>query len=211
MKTKIAGFALMGVLAMMVIPSNVSVDSSNPTLYGAATMVIKDAAGQELLSQIVHNRVVNEGENFLTWQTFYNATSPTDGERIGAICISDDAVTTGIANYENHNATGFDTRNTLTLNSGNCKTDLTNMTSVSTAIIQPAAFDAPTNLANGETIRSIGICQADTGSGTYNACVNGNAADTGILFAFIDTNDVTLNSGETVDITYTFDITSPSD
>jgi len=63
-----------------------------------------------------------------------------------------------------------------------------------------------TNCADNDTITGIAICQNDT---TDNTDFN-NCATEGIMFAVVDISDVTLATSETVDITYTFDITSPS-
>ena len=203
MKTKIAGFALMGVLAMMVIPGSMSEHENDLTFYGAATMVQKDALGQEVFSQTVHNQVVDTGEEFLLDNVFQDGNTATaDNEQIGAICISN-AGTITVAEAET--ATDFDGDNALT--EANCKEDTTVTTSGGQAVIQPAAFTCgETNCTNGDTITGIAICQNDaTDDNDYTNC-----ATEGILFAVVDTTDTTLAASETVTITYTFDITSGS-
>jgi hypothetical protein len=202
MKTKIAGFALMGVLAMMVIPGSMGEHENDLTFYGAATMIQKDALGQEVFSQTVHNQVVNTGEEFLLDNVFQDGnTAIADNEQIGAICIS----TGTIAVAEAETAADFDGDNGLT--EANCKEDTTVTTSGGTAVIQPAAFTCgETNCSNGDTITGIAICQNDaTDDNDY-----ANCATEGIMFAVVDTTDTTLAASETVTITYTFDITSGS-
>lgn len=202
MKTKIAGFALMGVLAMMVIPGSMASPDNDLTFYGAATMVQKDAFGQEVFSQVVHNQVVNSGEEFLLDQTFQDGTTSADDVQIGSICISN-AGTITVAEIET--AADFDGDNGLT--ETNCKEDTTVTTSGGTAVIGALQFTCgETNCTDGDTITGIGICQNDTTDDTDFA----DCATEGILFAVIDTTDTTLATSETVDITYTFDITSGS-
>jgi len=202
MKTKIAGFALMGVLAMMVIPGSMGSVQNDLTFYGAATMVQKDANGQEVFSQTVHNRVVDSGEDFLLDQTFQDGTTSADDVQIGSICISD-AGTITVA--ETETAADFDGDNGIT--ETNCKEDTTVTTSGGTAVIGALQFTCGgTNCANDDTITGIAICQNDTTDDTdFNNC-----GTEGIMFAVVDTTDTTLAASETVDITYTFDITSAS-
>ena len=201
MKTKIAGFALMGVLAMMVIPGSMGSYENDLTFYGAATMVQKDANGQEIFSQVVHNQVVDTGEEFLLDQTFQDGTTSADNVQIGSICISDGTITVG----ETQTAANFDTANGIT--ETNCKEDTTVTTSGGTAVIGALQFTCGgTNCADNDTITGIAICQNDADDdGDFNNC-----ATEGIMFAVVDTTDTTLAASETVDITYTFDITSAS-
>ena len=82
----------MGILAMMVIPSNIGAQQSGPDFYGAATISQSDADGQELFSQTVHNRIVDTGEVFILDQTFQKSgdTDVANAGQIGSICISSD-------------------------------------------------------------------------------------------------------------------------
>jgi len=204
MKTKIAGFALMGVLAMMIIPGNLDTTESEFAFYGAATMVQKDAFGQEIFSQTVHNRVVDSGEEFLLDAVFQDGgVDVADNVQIGSICISD-AASPVIA--EGEAASDFDGDNGMT--ETNCMEDTTVTTSGGTAVIGPLQFTCGgTNCADDDVITMIGICQNDASDdGDFNNC-----ATEGILFALIDVTDTTLATSETVDITYTFDISSSGD
>ena len=72
------------------------------------------------------------------------------------------------------------------------------------AVIGPITFTAGTNLPVDAIIDGIGICPGEVGSNTNFA----SCATAGILFAFVETSNVQLGTAETVDITYTFDITS---
>lgn len=182
-----------------VIPFDFEKNDFDQKFYGFATIEKLDVNGNNVFTQQVHNRLVDTGETFLLQQTFQDSTSASDNTQIGAICVSDEAITVA----ETVTAATFDSGNGVTEN--NCKEDTTVTISSQTAQVGPLTFQAGSiNVANGDVIRSIGICQNDvTDDGDFNDC-----ATEGILFSVIDTSDVTLNSGETVQITYTFDITS---
>ena len=71
---------------------------------------------------------------------------------------------------------------------------------------QVFTFSAGVNLADAETITAVGICQNNSGGDNdFTDC-----ATAGVLFAVVDISDVTLALGETAQITYTFDMSSPA-
>ena len=74
------------------------------------------------------------------------------------------------------------------------------------ATIGPLTFDAPTHVGASDTITGFGICQATTTP--YADCEEGQGASAGEIFSVINSADRTLETSETVDITYTFDISS---
>lgn len=192
-----------GIFAMMVIPGNFDTAQGEHTFYGALTVVKTDSMGNPVFSQTVHNQLVNTGEDFILDQVFQDGnTANADNVQIGAICVSDAASPT-IA--ETETASSFDTANGLT--TPNCKEDTTVTTTSSVATIGPLTFAAGnTNVPDGTTVTAIGICQNDvTDDNDFTDC-----ATEGILFAVVDVTNTQLNTGETVDITYTFDITSAS-
>jgi len=198
------GIALMAVFAIMVIPSQISADDGKIAYYGMGTLVKNDSFGNEVFAQTVHNRVVNTGETFLINQSFQDAVaSAADNASIASICVTEAA---GFTPAEGDAAAAFDTATTIA--TGNeCKEDTAvDVSSQGTAVIGPLTFNTSNLDAAGETITGIGICQAQVASDAdFGAC-----ATAGILFAEVDTTDVTLATGETVQITYTFDITSAS-
>ncbi|MEW6043147.1 MAG: hypothetical protein AB1608_02685 [Thermoproteota archaeon] len=203
---KIVGLAALGLLALLVLPVNSETNNDDLKLYGYATMVLHDAAGNEMFLQVLHNQLVNDGETMLLNQTFYDNSAgdqTTDNLQIGSICI-----TNGMGSVnETDTAASFNSTNTLGGNF-NCKFDQVDITTTQgKAVIAPAAFQADgVNIVNGQTIRGIGICTA-AGAADFPDC---NRASFSKLFAEVNTSDVTLNTGETVTITYTFDLTSPS-
>jgi hypothetical protein len=196
------GIALMAIFAVMVIPAQGSSENGRPTYYGMGTIVLNDSFGNEVFSQTLHNRVVNTGESFIIAQTFQNGTSSVaDTNAIGSICVTEAA---GFTPAEGDDAATFDTNTTI--GTGNeCKEDTTVTESTQgQAVIGPLTFAVSNLDAAGETITGIGVCQATTANDND----FGTCASNGLLFAEVDTTDVTLNTGETVQITYTFDITS---
>lgn len=209
---KYIGIGLLGVFAIMMLPAQSQTGLSGPTFYGVGTFALHDASGNEVFSQTIHNRLVNQGEVFVIDQVFDDGTaSVADAGTIGSICLSlDSSFTSNLA--EGLTASSFDTNDGITSNS-NCKQDTVGGVADAgdgTAVVAPSAFGTSNVNAAGNTITGIGVCQAETGDDNdFANCATGGPS-TGILFAAIDTSDVTLNSGETVTISYTFDITSAS-
>ena len=196
------GLGLMSVFAMMIIPGNFDSVNNELTFYGMGTITQFDKDGNEIFSQSVHNQVVNTGEDFLLDQTFQDGVTGADNVQIGSICIGDQGKVT-VA--ETETAADFDGDNGIT--EANCKEDTTVTTTGSIATVNPATFTCGgTNCANGDTITGFAVCQNDaTDDLDFTDC-----ATEGIMFAVIDSADTTLNAGETLDITYNFDITSGS-
>jgi hypothetical protein len=196
---KISAVVFFMMFTTMVIPFDFENNNVEEKFYGYATIVKLDEDGNNVFTQQVHNRLVDTGETFLLQQTFQDTIGASDNTQIGAICVSDEAISIA----ETVTAATFDSGNGITEN--NCKEDTAVTISSQTAVIGPLTFAAgSTNVADGDTITAIGICQNDaTDDGDFNNC-----ATEGILFSVVDTSDVTLNSGETVQITYTFDMSS---
>lgn len=198
------------VMAFAFLPGfdyDISVLDNNPggdaiVLGGWLHVVKYDADGNIVSEERVHNRFVDTGEEFVLDQVFQDATTTADNGQIAAICIGDQGTVT-VA--ETETAADFDGDNGITEN--NCKEDTAVTTSGGQGVIGPLTFTCGgTNCADGDTVTGIAICQPATADNNdFNDC-----ATNGIMFSVIDITDVTLNAGETVDIDYTFDITSPS-
>jgi len=212
---KLASFGLLGFLLVLIIPANV--DEQTPSfLYGAATLVAHDVDGNEFFSQTIHNQLFNQGEDLLINQTFTDvglAIVP-DNIQIGAICLSAhltpsvlETDTNTIFNTEHDN----DDNSTATLIT-NCVTDGVSTGGVTSAsqvvTIGPLTFTAgdaniaANNWMSLDTVTNVGICDAAFDDAAIRGCTTN-------LFAVVDTSDVTLANTETVDVTYTFDISSP--
>ena len=174
-------------------------------LGGFAEVIHRDANNQIKSIQIIHNRVVDQGEDFLIDQVFKegDAGETADADQIATICVTLEAGF--VDTSEAMTATTFDTNDGLT--STNCISDSAVIQSAQTAQIGALTFDAPTHVPNSSVITGIGICQG-AASTPFNQCADAQAASSGILFSIINISDVTLESAETVDITYTADFSS---
>ena len=220
---KFIGLAMMGLFVMMIIPGNLDATQSNDNkIYGMATLVKNDSQGNEVFQQSVHNQITTQGELYLMQAVFADTvTAAADVDSIGAICVTQEDPGIGSTANDLETAVDFDTGNTLD-DQDVCEEDptvtLTNTVLASTAVIGPLSFaSGEDNVDDNDTIAGIGICQVDSdlaalsfGDGGFGCAEGGNGAlqAGGILFALIEVTPTTLASGETVDITYTFDITS---
>lgn len=205
---KYAGIGLLGLFFVMIYPTSSESIQDGMNLYGAGTVNVFDRAGNSVFTQTVHNQLFDQGEGFIISQTFTDLNEPTlvaDNIQIGAICLSVNTISsadevTGAAVFNSGNGRS----STVPLN---CLTDATVTNSSAVVTIGPLTFQASasaedvTNWVATETIGSIGICQAESTNANVSEC-------TTTLFAVVDTSDVTLGIDETVDITYTFDLTS---
>ncbi len=146
---------------------------------GMFTLISYDADGNEKFSQTIHNRLVDDGENFMLFQTFQNATAVNAANvNIGSICVTDATVVVA----ETEHASDFDGDNGI--GETNCQEDTTVTISGSTAIIGPITFSAGTHLGNGDIVKGIAICQNDaTDDNPFAGC-----ATEGIMFAVVHNN-----------------------
>jgi len=207
-KYTIAGIALLGLFVLMVTPMATDNMQTQALHFGSAYLVAYDAVGNEKFSQIVHNDLVDEGENYILTQIFgeTNAVAIADNSQMAVICITGKV---GFAVSEGETASNFDSQ--INLTGSKCVFEeaiITNSGSVNKAVIGPLTFSPTVNLANGETITGIGICQANAGTGTPFALCETGSATTGVILAVVNVSDVLLAAGESVSITYTLDLSS---
>ena len=193
------------ILVMAVVPGVIS-PQVDAKFYGAAEMILYDIQGNEKFSQTVHNRLVDTGETFLLTGTFADGTTAVaDASSIGTICVTDAAQTVA----EINTSTTFEAANTLDDDSlDNCIETASVTYSGGIATIGSLTFtanDTTGNVLEDTTIAGIGVCENTGTTGGHEGCANGS---TNILFAEIITSSVTLALDESVDITYTFDISS---
>lgn len=211
---KYAGMGLLGLFIVMIFPSGSESIQDGMNLYGAATIDVFDRDGNSVFRQTVHNQLFDQGEGFILDQTFTDLTTTgdtADAVQVGAICLSEGTPLTdetqGAANFDSANTRqGTTTQNCVSPGGPNQSISaVTNSSSVVT--IGPLNFgagdtgDANINWTGGDTIESIGICLVQSDNSNATTCQT-------ILFAVVDTSDVTLQNSETVDITYTFDLSS---
>jgi len=174
---------------------------------GWLTVEHYDSDRNLISKQIIHNRVVDEGEDFIIDQTFKEGTAgeTADADQLATICVS--AEVGFVDTSETKTAVSFDSADALT--STNCISDTSVTQSAQTAVIGAETFDAPTHVPNDTTITGIGICQGAAAT-PFNQCQDAQAGSTGIMLSQINIGDVTLAASETVDITYTLDLSSAS-
>jgi len=195
------GVGLLGLFILMVLPIGIDNTQDEAKFYGAVHLVIRDAAGNDVFQQIIHNRLLDTGENYIINQTFVGGGAPlADNTQMSAICVTD--VTT-VA--ETDTAASFSGANNGLTGTNHCHTTVPNIPNDGTVVLGPETFTGGTDIGAGETIRSIAIC-ADNAGADYTDC--DQAASNAIAFAAIVTSAVQLGNGETVDITYTFDLSS---
>jgi len=210
MNLKLSGIGLVAITAVLLLPSSFSTEDTNKlNFWGIASLVTYDSEGNEVFAQQIHNRIVDTGEDLILDQVFQDAASDIDNnQQVATICAFENSSSPDVpvvSIQEEVTALQFDEDNAI-VSDDRCIEDDVVVTTSGTAVIGALTFLGGTNVADGDTIHGIGICQAVDGNGTYRSC-----DVQGVLFAIIDTSDVTLNTGETVDITYTFDITSDDD
>ncbi len=197
------GMALMSVFAIMVIPA-ATVDSGSvgPEFWGMGSMMLFDASGNEVFAQSVHNLVTDQGEEYLIDAVFQEGTTAVaENLSIASICITDD-ISPVLA--DTHTAAQFEIDNLIDTGLNCIEATTVTAAGDGKAVIGPLTFGT-SNLDNpDETIGAIGICQAAAADDTHSRC----DTNAGILFATVNISDTQVGSGETVQITYTFDISA---
>lgn len=208
-KYTITSIGLLTVLTMALIPGSISLSADDAKFYGAAEMVLYNIQGDEKFRQTVHNQLVDSGETFLLIGAFADGTAAVaDSLNIGTICVTDATLTID----ETDDAAVFQTSNTLDGNAlSNCieSTGVTYLSGVATLGELTFTAGSAGNIPATSTINGIGVCQ-NTGSDHAGCSGAADGSGTSVLFAEVVTSSVTLADGESVDITYTFDISSSS-
>jgi hypothetical protein len=185
-----------------------SVTDANPNelkFGGTFEVVHFDKDGNELSRQVIHNRVVDQGEDFLIDQSFKEGTAgeTADADQIASICVSAEAGF--VDTSETKTAASFDSVDGLSTT--NCISDSSVTQTSQTAVIGAETFAAGTHVPVDTTITGIGICQGSA-STPFTNCADAQGGSSGIMFSQVNISDVTLAASETVQITYTLDISS---
>ncbi|HSF28021.1 MAG TPA: hypothetical protein VLA53_03220 [Nitrosopumilaceae archaeon] len=195
------GFGLIFLAFIMILPAtNSNTQSDLPKMYGIATIVLKDSTGNILFENMIHNQVVDVGTTYMLDQAFGDGgTDVSDANQVDTMCVTDFAAPDGATNDAETTA-DFNTENGLTGN--NCKGNIVFTTAATTAGSGTQTFSAGTHFPAGTVVGGIGICgNGAQGAGPFNDC--DTTANQAPLLAVVDTTNVTVNSGESVDITYT--------
>lgn len=198
---KFLGFGLIFLAFIMILPdSNSNTQSDLPKMYGIATIILKDSTGNILFENVIHNQVVDAGTTYMLDQTFGDGgTDVSDANQVDTMCVTDALAPSG-ATDDTETAADFNTENGLTGN--NCKGNISFTTAATTAGSGTQTFSAATHFPAGTVVGGIGICgNGGNGSGPFPDC--DTTAGQAPLLAVVDTTNVTVNAGESVDITYT--------
>ena len=84
------GAGLLGFFILMVIPTGIDNTQDDAKFYGAAHLLVRDVAGNEVFQQTVHNQLLDAGENYIINQAFAGDGAPIgDTDQISAICVTD--------------------------------------------------------------------------------------------------------------------------
>lgn len=205
---KVASLGLFAVLAVMIVPATFETTTNEiSAFYGYSVMSVKDVSGQTVFENGVHNEVLNQGVEFIQ-------DSVLGGDGVAGLADADqpDGICIDVSGRAMSNL--FSTTNeTMTFsqfndNDGNPADDNDNCegvtfttgassgTGVASGVSSTATFNAGgDNLADDQTIVGFVVCEITTAAGQPNC-------ETPLLSA-IDTTDVQVGNGETVDITYT--------
>jgi len=217
MNLKLSGIGLVAITAVLLLPSSFSMqDTGEIEFWGSTNFVAYDSEGNEILAQQIHNRIVDTGEQFILGQTFKDGnTNEVDNVSMGTICAFTNSSGSTVTIDEDVTATDVDTDQNVQ-GDLRCKDATADLATAGKAIIGAITFtggvQGVAEVTAGEVVHGIAICQANNTATIWRGCLNGgDSGGDGIMLAIIDTSDVTLNAAETVDITYTFDITSPTD
>jgi hypothetical protein len=175
-----------------------SIDAAK--VAGTVHITKYDAGGNVVFADSESNALMATGADYILSQIFVNGTAPTaDNLQVGSLCVSNGSITVA----ETVTASAFDSDNTIT--DDNCKQDDTVTFSGQVATIGPLTFNAgDDNFADNTTITKVGVCTAQSANNDdYTNCANNG----GTLFALVDLqSDITVGAGETLAITYTFDM-----
>ncbi len=195
---KIVGFGLLGLFALMVLPSGVA-DQVNPMFYGTANMILADSEGNVLLTQTVHNQITDEGEEFIIDQIFDTGDAALTGKnRAGMVCVIENS---DLAFGES--ATSSLTNNLSNGGGGDRCHQVTDVNDAvqSQATLAPAAFTAGTDFDADQEISGILICLKNGDDLDVDVC---NV----VALAALDLANVTVSNTDTITITYTFNMTT---
>ena len=206
-----AGIVAAGLAAALPSSGIMSPSSSpGPVLYGVAVVEHIGVDGQIISTETVHNQLLDAGEQHILQQAFSDgSTAVADDTQVGAICLSADTTApteTMTAATFNSNA---DTDDNAASSAVNCITDDgVDLSTAGTAVVGPLTFDVGTantnNWYNGDTPAQIGVCAAQSANNAVRGC-------TAPLFATVAlTGTSALATGESLTVTYTFNIASPS-
>ena len=202
---KYVGFGLLGFLALLIIPVSSATQSDDPSMYGLATVSLKDESGNILIENQMHNEVVDQGTGTMMRKTFSGASieGSTFG-RITGLCVSN---ASSFSAADSETVTTFNEDNTIISPFEPCLDDVQFIftdTSVSTGI---QAFEAGNAFPDGTTITGIGVCAVDNVGPEGLIDCNVDAIGTSaFLLSLVDITDIAVPGGTQLDVTYTLNL-----
>ena len=199
---KFVGFGLLGFLALLIIPVSSATQSDDPSMYGMATVSLKDESGNILIENQMHNEVVDQGTAFMLNQTFNGGTFTGFGNRADGLCVSN-AMPFTVDDSET--PTTFNADNTIDTPFTNCNRigeswDTLTLTSISVSSI----FLPGTAFADGTTITGIGVCAVPFNNPPFLDC--NTSVNDAVLFSLVDIPDTPVGSGSQLEVRYTFNL-----
>jgi len=204
---KVASLGLLAILAAMIVPASFETNSNvgTPTFYGYSVMSLVDASGITVYESGVHNEVISSGVDFIMDQVFNDAAaSVADADSVDAICINVNPrfdqlfqagnETISLADYLTNDGDPANS-NVPCIGQLEFVTTAAGADGIANAVSPTSNFAAGgVALDNDQTIFGIAICET----------VAASQADCEFpLLALVDTADIIVAAGETVDITYT--------
>jgi len=204
------GLGIVALAVIFTIPISEESTSDSAHMYGFVTLALNDAAGIPVFEQIIHNQIVDKGEDYMLAQSFNNGTGGTtsfqevENDLIDAICVTVEA---NFVALENENATGFNANSGATnLNCESVVFTISGSQASTPATLFNATGGTSQNVASGGvTITGIVICSNEGKTSDADAFADCSVADasTAPVIATVNTADVTLGTSDTVSITYT--------
>jgi len=199
---KFVGFGLLGFLALLIIPVSSATQSDDPSMYGMATVSLKDESGNILIENQMHNVVVDQGTAFMLNRTFTGGDwSSSTFPGVNGICVSN---ANSFSVSDSETPTTFNENNIIDTPFKNCNIISSWSTQTTTSISTTSSFLAGTAFDDGTTITGIGVCGVPSSGGPFLDC--NSAASTVVLFSVIDIPNTSIGSGSQLDVTYTFNL-----
>ncbi|ABK78141.1 hypothetical protein CENSYa_1519 [Cenarchaeum symbiosum A] len=216
---RVSGIALTGFAAIFALlaltPASASFlpadKADSHMFYGMAELVHMGGDGEIVSSQIIHNRVLNTGEDILIRSVFGNI-SASEVPRL--ICISDRPISsitvgTDAPTEEELVAADFDPSTDFAPTFDTCieaDIDTTTDTSIATMTATFLGANATTapHIGPDETITHLVICNQNVSTTLTNCGAAGN------VFVAVNVDDITIPATDWVVVTYSFNLTSPN-
>jgi len=207
---KFIGIGLLAFLALLIIPVSSATQSDDPSMYGTATVALKDESGNILFENQVHNEVVNQGTATMMVNAFRGVSiSGAGGGLVDGMCVSNASPMFSIADSENF--TTFNSANTIDRPFAPCNANITFIFTDTSASTGVQSFVANTAFEPGTIITGIGVCAVDRFETSGNpsgllGCNTDSIGTSTMLLGVIDIADTAVPFGSQLDVTYTLNL-----